>query len=187
MSNIQLRSAELVWIPMSVNGWTRDMLDKATRNLEIQLEEWDGCRYESGQSFNEGEPGAADCIGSVFGVVDWTDGKDRRYAPGFPSDTAMHNRNTAVLAMRELQRRYAPNTKIKATAEGVYYVQPGDIIVTGLAGGGPGHVAMVGPKRNTMWESVPSTGFRQQGWVFFAGQEVWAVYRLDNKEDWLGN
>lgn len=172
---------ELQWTPFSESGWTALERTAAMTTFEYFLRHWEGTPYESGQRM---AGLGADCIGSVFGVVDDLDGLDRGEAPGMPRDTAMHNRNQAVGAMREIVRRYAPNMKLKMV-DGIYQVQPGDIIVTGVVGGGPGHVSIVGPRKNTIWEAVPSTGFAMQGWSFFEEQDIWAVYRLNNRREWL--
>ncbi len=176
------RDPELQWTPLSVRGWKREQLELAEQCLHEVLAAWEGSKYESGQSVRGL---VADCIGGVFGCVDDLDGQNRRAPAGMPSDVAMHQRDTAVAAMRVLIQRYQPAVKVKANSVGIFVVQPGDLLVTGQSGGGPGHIAMVGPQKNTMWEAVPSTGFARQGWSLDSTQVVWAVYRLMNKEQWL--
>lgn len=156
--------------------WTPHPNPKIAANLERVLREWEDTPYESGQRL---KGLAADCIGGVFGVVDELDGRPRAQHAGMPNDTAMHNRATAIAAMRELVRRYQPAIKVEGRE-----VQPGDIVVTGMIGGGPGHVEMVGPRKNELWHCVPSSGFHQGGWGLFAEQVLWAVYRITDQERW---
>ena len=72
----------------------------------------------------------------------------------------------------------------QAGADGMTTVEPGDIVVTGAVGGGPGHVAIVGARRNTLWHAVSGPGFHQTGWALLSGQVLWAVYRIEDKHRW---
>jgi hypothetical protein len=100
-----------------------------------------------------------------------------------PHDAAMHDREGAIGAMRELVRRYAPCQKVEPVA-GVWHVEPGDIVLTGAPGGGPGHVAIVGAGRNQLWHAVKGSGFHQGGWSFLDVQVLYAVFRALDKERW---
>ena len=148
---------------MTVRIWNPNMVwepspesPRVVSALEYTLEAWRGTPYESGQRFCGR---AADCIGSIFGVIDDMAGRPRATFPGMPRDAAMHDRPGAIAAVRELVRRYSPCVKVKPDAEGVFYVEPGDIITTGMPGGGPGHVEMVGAHRNELWHALPVSGF----------------------------
>lgn len=169
--SIRIVAPEMTWTPASFDA----------RALERALERWRGTPYESGQRMRGL---GADCIGSVFGVVDDVDGRPRAEYPGLPVDAAMHSRATAVAAMRELVRRYAPCAKVVPTGR-VTRVEPGDIVVTGMPGGGPGHVEMVGCRRNELWHAIPGSGFHQGGWGLFAEQVLWVVYRIEDKVRWV--
>lgn len=146
------------------------------------LAAWEPCVYESGASVRGV---ACDCIGGVFGVVDDLDGQGRARSGLLPPDASMHNRSSAEAAMRELVRRFAPNSVVEQAEDGYFYVQPGDIVVTGYPGGGPGHVEMVGPQRNTLWHALPSAGWHQTGFGFLEeAQLLWRIYRLDDRWRW---
>lgn len=149
------------------------------RALDTTLQRWRSTPYESGQRFCGR---AADCIGSVFGVVDDLDGRGRARHAGMPHDTAMHQRGTAIAAMRELVRRYSPCQRLRG--EGKLHVQPGDIVVTGEPGGGPGHVEIVGARKNELWHAMPASGFHQGGWSLLSQQVLFAVYRINDKSRW---
>lgn len=154
---------------------------RATEALGKALRDWEGTPYESGQRFKQR---GADCIGAVFGVIDQIDGRDRATFPGMPQDTALHNRASAVAAVRELLRRYSPASKVEALPEQPLCVEPGDVLVTGAPGGGPGHVEIVGARRNELWHALPGSGFHQGGWGLLGCQVLFAVYRIDDKERW---
>lgn len=149
--------------------------------LAAELERWRGTRYESGQSFPQR---GADCTGSVFGVVDAIDGRARMQPAGFPHDASIHDRAGAIRTVREIVRRYSPCVKLEPDESGVFQVEPGDIVVTGAPNGGPGHVEIVGPRKNELWHAQPSCGFHQGGWSFLEQQVLYAVYRIEDKHRW---
>jgi hypothetical protein len=158
-----------------------------TGNIEIaaamvsEIHNWIGTPYESGQSFPQR---GADCTGSIFGIIDALDGRKRMKPVGFPHDGSLHCRAGAVRTVREIVRRYSPCHKIEADEDGLFQVEPGDIVVTGDQGGGPGHVELVGPNPNELYHSMPSVGFHQGGWSFLEQQVLYAVYRIEDKHLW---
>lgn len=150
--------------------------------LQEALDAWEGTPYESGQRFIQR---GADCIGAVFGVIDRMDGRERGMAPTIPHDTALHRPDTARAAMKVLLRAYAPAQKLRAGIGGMIRVMPGDIVVMGERGGGPGHVGIVGARKNTLWHAIPGSGFHQGGWGLNKRQTLHAVYRILDRERWL--
>ena len=162
--------------------WVQHPEPAIAERLDRVLREWDRTPYESGQRI---KGLAADCLGAVFGVIDEMDGRERAITPEFPPDTAMHSADTARKAMRRLLRLYAPNDKVDLPPNGVFRVRPGDVVITSYVGGGPGHVAMVGCRKNELWHSLPDNGgFTQRGWGFYDEQEICAVYRSADQERW---
>ena len=168
---IRVYNASFLWTPLGDS--------QIQENISRTLRAWERTPYESGQRFRGR---GADCIGSVFGVVDDLDGRQRAEFPGMPRDTSMHDRASAIATVRELVKRYSPCKKVVAR-DGYYYVQPGDIVVTGTAGGGPGHVEIVGMK-NELWHSLPDSGFHQGGFGFLQDQTLFAIYRIQDKDRW---
>lgn len=146
------------------------------------LGDWQGTPYESGQRF---KGRAADCIGAVFGVFDELDGRVRAVDPQMPQDVAMHSRSSAVAAMRALLRIYAPVKKLRTVAGAATLVHPGDLVITGPLNGGPGHIAMVGPRRNELWHATAGPGFHQSGWSLTRDQVLHAVFRPQEKFRWI--
>ena len=174
----RIYSPRLVWNPMGDYGGNGP---EAAAALDAALRAWDGTPYESGQRFIQR---ACDCIGGVFGVVDMIDGRERAQFPGMPRDASMHDRAGAIAAVRELVSRYMPCSKLKADERGFFQVEPGDIVVTGMPGGGPGHVEIVGARKNELWHAQPSPGFHQGGWSFLEQQLLFAIYRINDKWRW---
>jgi hypothetical protein len=151
-------------------------------NLDRVLRSWARTPYSSGQRL---KGRGADCIGSVFGVIDELDGRLRAQDPGLPQDTAMHHRDTAVVAMKEILRRYAPLRKLGAMGRAPLVVEPGDLLVTGLSNGGPGHLEMVGARKNELWHATAGPGFHQGGWSLLSEQVLYGVWRPEEKDRWI--
>lgn len=150
----------------------------AQERLEQVLASWDRTPYRSGGS-RRGVEG--DCIGAVFGVIDEMDGRSRRQAATMPSDAAFHNPAAAYRGVAALRRLYRPAERLRH-----WLYQPGDILVVGTTHGGPGHVMIVGGRKNTLWQAHPASGFAQSGWALGQGFErLFAAYRLGDRERWL--
>jgi hypothetical protein len=158
-----MRLFPLEWTPAS----------RPLARLDGELLGWQGTPYGSGQGVKQG---AADCIGSVFGIIDSLDGVTRE-RDSLPADVALHARDTAIGAMKKLMRVYGPSKITDGR------VQPGDLLVVGQANGGPGHVLIVGTQRNTLWDSQPLVGFQRRGWALDASQVFHAAFRPD-KSKW---
>lgn len=158
-------------------------LASAQRRLGEVLETWRRTPYASGQRLRGV---AADCIGGVFGSIDDMDGRQRAQDPSLPSDTALHSPKSAYKAVAAIRRIYAPAKRLRPV-DGKIRVQPGDLLVVGTSLGGPGHLMIVGAKRNTIWHASNSAeGFCQTGWALGDGFErLFAVYRLGDRERWV--
>jgi len=155
----------------------------AQRRLGEVLESWKGTPYISGQRLRGV---GADCIGSVFGAIDELDGRPRAQDPSLPADTALHNPRAAYKAVAAIRRIYAPAERLRCP-HGRLSVQPGDLLVVGTSKGGPGHLMIVGARKNTVWHASNSaSGFCQTGWALGDGFErLFAVYRLGDRERWV--
>lgn len=139
------------------------------------LAEWEDTPYMSGQQL-KGEH--ADCIGFVFQLIDELLGVPSGERKKLPPDSSMHNRSLAMAAMRELLRLYPSAKRVE---DGV--VKPGRIILTGHSDGGPGHVMIAGPRKNTLWHCNPGIGVKQTGFAFAErSQSVYGIYRITDLE-----
>lgn len=166
---IRITNPGWVWRPESV-GFSERLLSV--------LESWDGTRYMSGQQCKGVH---SDCIGFAFGVVDEMYGRPSPDRTVLPPDTSMHSREKAIGCMKTLRRLYAPNWPVTDGS-----LEPGDVVVTGATHGGPGHVMLVGPRRNTLWHCNQGIGVKFTGIGFVQGaQTIYGVYRFDDREKWL--
>lgn len=153
-------------------------LDGVQDIMLATLEAWRDTPYRSGASMRGVE---ADCIGALFGVIDDMDGRQRRQDSSMPHDTALHNTEAAIESVKALRRIYAPAERLNH-----WLYQPGDLLVVGTTAGGPGHLMMVGPKKNTLWHCTSAAKFNQTGWALGLGFErLFGAYRIGDRERWL--
>lgn len=109
--------------------------------LGLILASWEGTPYLRGQQV---KGTGTDCVRFVFGVLDELYEKTTKVST-LPDDASLHNRERCMLVMRILRRQY-PAERVESKQ-----LQPGDVVVTGRAG--PGHVLIVGPQKNTIWQA----------------------------------
>ena len=149
------------------------------RRMEHILADWEDTPYRDGQSV---KGMGTYCTAFLCAVLDEL---YRRPVPTplpeIPTDAAMHDRATAIEGLRWFLRHYPNHEKVECMI-----VQPGDVLVTGPRGGGPGHGILVGPRENTLWQC-------SGGSVHFTGMslpdpyELYAVYRFTDRISWLSN
>lgn len=139
---------------------------------------WERTPYMALQS-NKG--GGVDCIRFVCGVADELYGYSRGPAITLPPDQALHDREGAIAAMKALCRRYEPLDD--ATEDP--FIEPGDIIVVGPMGGGPGHAMIVGGHRGHVWECLQPLGVQRSGMPLLGESlELFRIYRVRDKHKW---
>lgn len=97
-----------------------------------------------------------------------------------PSDASLHDPERARAAMRLILAAYQPHVRVMDDS-----VQPGDVVIVGPVGGGPGHVLMGGFQPNTLWHAVlPRVCFT--GIAFNPETtELVGVYRMADRRRWL--
>lgn len=174
---MRVRHLALTWAPLPVE------LGNAQERLEAALQAWAGTPYISGQRLCGV---GCDCIGGVYGVIDEVDGRKRAQDPQLPPDTAMHDPTSAYRAVAAIRRLYSPAERLRRQG-GILVVQPGDQVVVGSNNGGPGHLMLVGTRKNTLWHAAGrGARFEQTGWALGDGFErLFAVYRLGDRERWM--
>jgi len=128
---------------------------------------------------------ATDCIRFVTGVLDTLYGWRRELPKNHPLDTALHSPEEAWAALRNLLRLYPEAEQVPPRMDGVWEVQPGDIVVTGPSQGGPGHAILVGPDKNTCWEAADPHVCKIGIGLSYRTQRVYKVYRMNNREEWI--
>lgn len=125
-----------------------EILAPQARVLAAELGLWDRTPYRGGwQAMGIG----VDCVRFVAAILDAMR-RRKTDIKTLPDDTALHSRETAIEGMLRLRRALEPNAMIPPEA-GVLHVEPGDILVTGPTGGGPGHAMIVGCRQNVLWEA----------------------------------
>lgn len=147
------------------------------RRLGMILESWEGTPYCAGQQVRGV---GVDCVRFGTAVLDEL---YRRTSvtpcPRLPQDISMHDKVGALGGLKFFLRQYPNHVRVNASE-----VEPGDCIVTGPQGGGPGHLMIVGPRENTLWQAsghgVHYTGLAMPPSV----QTVYSCYRLLDKHLW---
>ena len=82
-------------------------------------------------------------------------------------------------AMIQIKRLY-PHCKVLRNQG----LEPGDLLVVGPPGGGPGHAMIVGWEPNTLWHCIPQVGVERSGWALVAGQQrIFRAYRAINRSE----
>jgi len=166
--SVELTTAGLTWAPHAS--------PEAAEKLLRVLRAWEGTPYAVGQKCRGV---AADCIRAGHGVVEDWSGQKLPETPRLPPDTALHNRRGAIAQMREMRACFPPH---RVRRDGI--ATAGSIVVTGHVHGGPGHMLLVGPERNTLWQAG-TIGFGRHGWGLQLGwQHLWRVFEFIGSEQW---
>lgn len=145
------------------------------------LESWEGTPYRD-QIPLRGAAGGCSCFGFVCVILDTLYGRPGKHLVGLPPDVSLHDPELARAAMRWFLTRY-PAERIDSDE-----IQPGDIVVTspGVAGV-PGHVMLVGPRKNTLWHSVDEIGVHYTGMSLPEPGSYHSTYRCSDRGSWLNN
>lgn len=147
----------------------------AQARLHETLCSWRGTPYMRGQ---QRKGVGVDCVRFCSAVWDELLGMSPYPIARLPHDAALNKPAVARAFMRHVLHHYAPIGPVEGPA------QPGDILVTGVAGAGPGHVILVGAERNTIWQAGQRS-VDQHGWALTEGfQVLMHHYRFGNRERW---
>lgn len=112
--------------------------------LQGILESWKGTPYmEGARSKGVG----VDCVRFVVSVFDELAGTSTDITT-LPRDAHLHAAALSRAAMHQILTLFTPTTPVYDRA-----LLPGDVLVTGPPGGGPGHAMIVGYETNTLWEA----------------------------------
>lgn len=141
------------------------------------LDSWLGTPYAAGQA---AKGLAIDCVRFVAGVLDELNHRKQQqlHYLRLPSDLGMHNRREALRGLRLFRRAYEPNEMVND-----FVIEPGDVLMTGPADGGPTHAEFAGTRRNTFYHATID-GVTVTGILKPVGTQF-AVIRPMNKEEWL--
>ena len=172
MSSMEQRRT-LRWNGLGDAELRSEVREAIMRNLLNELLSWQGTPFMRGQRVKQK---AADCVNFLAGVLDALYGFPPLKRMSMPIMPGSHSTRRSWENVRSIVTTY-PNEVIRGD---IIDVEPGDILVV-RAGSGPGHVMIVGPEPNTLWQSIPTvgvvkTGFRQTGLNI---QRAWRLLRKD--------
>ena len=158
---------KICYSPMPVD-WEPGPVDSL---LSLLLPQWEGTRYMRGaQGLGQG----VDCVRFVCAILDGLRGT-KTDINTLPQDAAFHSKEGAISAVRKIMRLYEPVRALEAGEA----AQPGDVVIVGCSGGGPGHSMIVGPSPRTLWQSSNGTGVVWGGWsIADTYQRLYRIYRL---------
>jgi len=147
--------------------------------LDAILLSWKDTKYQAGQQC---KGVATDCVGFVCGVLDELTHREPTPRESLPQDAAFHARETAEAGMRLIARMYSP-MEFRHESQ-MWVVEPGDIVVTGSEGGGPGHAMIVGARPNELWHANNRRVMRGGMVLMDKFQKVFRVCRMGNRASW---
>jgi len=134
----------MLFEPLQIDGLSDSENLAVSERLGRVLYEWQDTPHMAGQQC-KGK--GVDCVRFVAGVLDEMQGTSTP-TEHLPQDASFHVREKCILAFR----RFLTTFQGIELPEGSP-VQPGDVIVTGPASGGPGHAIIVGTD-GRLWQTL---------------------------------
>lgn len=160
------------WQPLSIIDQT--VVTIINLKLYTLFERWQGTPYMAG---NQCKQRGVDCIRWVTAILDKMYSIPPTNITTLPSDASFHNKRGAMKAMVQIKRLY-PHCKVLRHEP----MEPGDLVIVGPPGGGPGHAMLVGTQKNTLWHCTPQSGVCKTGWSLAVGhQHIFRIYRAKNR------
>lgn len=169
---VHLRDIGLQWTPFSGENSQAVM-----ERMASVLKSWYGTPYTPG-IIKRGRDGGVFCTAFVARVLDELYRQEPTELPVIPHDAAFHNRRRAEAALRWFMRRYPESYQVEG-----FQVEPGDLLMTGPPGGGPGHCLMVGPRENVAWQASGSS-VHYTGLYLPDPYECVQIRRFKDREIW---
>ena len=174
------RCIMLSWRPLDHVDMQENISYQQARMIEKRLKRvlrsWQGTPYREG-SCRKGA--GVDCVRFMCAVADELYGYSRELPSRLPADRALHDPEGARAAMRALLRLYSP---LKVVSDNV--VEPGDAVVVGPRGGGPGHVLLAGfDSLHPLWH-VERTGVVYTG-PGISHYDLFGIFRPLDKHLWF--
>jgi hypothetical protein len=116
-------------------------------------------------------------------VINELFGFERVVRADWPQDGSMHDARGSMLAMKQIAESFMPNQRVDDRV-----LEPGDVIVVGPHGGGPGHGMIVGSQKNTLWHSADGgVQFTGISYLWVNQLRVFRVYRYLERYRWLNS
>ena len=171
---------DLDWYPLRLplDGFASPLAKgrKIERRLERILGEWSGTPYHT--SFVQKQHGVY-CTAFVCRVLDDLYRRPKTELISIPDDISFHNREGAIAGLQWFMRQFPACEKITNNQ-----VEPGDVLITGPEGGGPGHAIIIGPRRNTMWQASGTAGVHFTGLALPNIYKFYGAYRFTDRDTW---
>ena len=182
MTGIQYVPLPLRWEVLKLasdNGFSNDHVcaSKIENRLHRILGEWEGTPFD--MKFARKGKGVY-CTAFVCHVLDELYRHEPTSMLTIPDDISFHNHDGAVAGLRWFMRKFPTCFRLTDTI-----IQPGDILITGPDGGGPGHAMIVGPQENTLWQSTGVSGVHYTGMALPEPFRLFAKFRFRDRESWL--
>ena len=167
----------VTWRPLRLPGLELYQNMAIEARISAELDGWLGTPYAAGCAA-KGIGGGVDCIRFVCAAMDALYGFRREPIDRLPHDVALHNPTAANAALRKIIRMYEPCVHVEDGS-----LEPGDVVIVSLGGGGPSHAKIADTRRNTLYHAT-ADGICMTGILEQEGTP-WAVYRVQDKHRWL--
>ena len=169
---VHYRDVGLRW-----TDYSGESAEAFNQRLAKILESWESTPYSPG-IIARGRQGGVFCTAFVARVLDELYGRESVPMPDIPHDASFHNRRRSEAALRWFMRRYPESYQVEG-----FMVEPGDLLMTGPDGGGPGHCLMVGPRRNVAWQAAGSS-VHYTGLYLPDPYRLFQIRRFRDRETW---
>lgn len=161
--------------PLKIEGTSLEDNDKLTQVLESILIDWEDTPWAPGQQCCGV---AVDCVHFVAAVYDQLRGRKAKL-PKIAQDASFNSSETTWKALKWFFKEYEV---IDVSDE--EFVQPGDCLIMGPIGGGPGHGVIVG--KDCLWHCGPEMVCRAGLSIHSQGvYYLKAIKRIKHREEWL--
>lgn len=169
MSPLAYKIPPASWSPIQEHDGSAMQL-----RLQLELDSWVGTPYMIGQQV---KGVGVDCARFVGAILDFMGGT-RTPLELIPPDACFHDPALATRALDKFRHLFRPMSIVRGWA-----VQPGDVMVTGPVGGGPGHGIVVGCAPGTLYEAG-SFSVQKTGFAIPSSRRVFGVYRKADRLRW---
>jgi hypothetical protein len=171
----------IVHRPLKLQWANSGLLPQIQAAFASELARWEGTPYRDQQPV-PGPDGGVSCLGFVCAVLDGLYGRPCETIIGLPPDIGLHDPEAAKRAMRFMLTRY-PLQRVEGTG-----IEPGDVLVVGHGRTcAPGHVMLVGSRKNALWHSTEEIGVHYTGLSLAQNTAHHSTYRCSDRNQWLHN
>ena len=182
MTSIRYVPLSLQWKALRLAPHGNGFGSEYARSFMIELRlarilgEWESTPYNT-KFADKGE--GVYCSAFVCRVLDELYRREPTELLNIPHDISFHDREGAMSGLKWFMRQFPACEQI-TNGE----VEPGDVLITGPVGGGPGHAMIVGPRENTLWQATGTSGVHYTGFALPEIFELHAAFRFKDREVW---